>query len=301
MQFLLNSLAAIAAHTVQAVPSVTSGEEPALTRAGIVLFVLGLTCDVYLLYRFLLSSKSRHSEGGLLKVADPFWGIRELLVAAGAIVAAFSLSSLLYILLAALTTRDLVPLVVISSVLLELGFLAAAAQYFKNHGENLAETFGIRADSALDGIHWGIIFGFGSLPPVQLLIALSESIYHAFGIKASDQDIAELFASTNSRLFLLLLVVFAVLIAPVFEEFFFRGFAYPVLKRRFGPWRALVLVSAVFALSHAHLPSMVPLFVLALGLGLSYELTGSLLVPITMHALFNSIMVAQLIYERAHP
>jgi membrane protease YdiL (CAAX protease family) len=57
----------------------------------------------------------------------------------------------------------------------------------------------------------------------------------------------------------------------------------------------------VFAASHMHLPSVAPLFVFALGLGLSYELTGSLLVPITMHALFNAVMVIQLIFERTQP
>jgi membrane protease YdiL (CAAX protease family) len=76
---------------------------------------------------------------------------------------------------------------------------------------------------------------------------------------------------------------------------------YPALKQRFGVWRALSLVSLLFALSHAHLPSLLPLFILALGLGLAYEFTGSLLVPTGMHALFNALMVVKLIFDRAHP
>jgi membrane protease YdiL (CAAX protease family) len=60
----------------------------------------------------------------------------------------------------------------------------------------------------------------------------------------------------------------------------------------------MLIVSAIFALSHAHLPSLVPLFALAIGLALAYELTGSLLVPIGMHALFNAVMVAKLFIER---
>jgi membrane protease YdiL (CAAX protease family) len=107
-----------------------------------------------------------------------------------------------------------------------------------------------------------------------------------------------MFTMTDSRLLLGLLVIFAIIIAPIFEEFIFRGFAYPVLKQRFGTWPALALVSTVFALSHVHVPSIVPLFVLAIGLGLAYEWTGSLLAPITMHALFNAIMVARLMLLR---
>lgn len=97
-----------------------------------------------------------------------------------------------------------------------------------------------------------------------------------------------------------LIAVFAIMVAPVFEEFFFRGFAYPVLKQRWGTWRALMTVSAVFAAIHFHLPSFGPLFALGFGLGLAYELSGSLLAPITMHALFNAINVAMLLYVRAH-
>ena len=98
-----------------------------------------------------------------------------------------------------------------------------------------------------------------------------------------------------------LIAAFAITVAPVFEEFVFRGFAYPVLKQRWGTWRALLVVSAVFAAIHFHLPSLGPLFALALGLGLVYELSGSLLAPITMHVLFNAANVAMVLYVRAHP
>jgi len=97
-----------------------------------------------------------------------------------------------------------------------------------------------------------------------------------------------------------LVSLFAVIVAPVFEELFFRGFVYPVLKQRWGTWKALATVSAIFAVIHQHVPSMGPLFTLALGLGLAYELTGSLLAPIAVHALFNTMNVAVLLYVRAH-
>ena len=84
------------------------------------------------------------------------------------------------------------------------------------------------------------------------------------------------------------------------KSFFFRGFAYPGLKQRWGTWPALVIVSAAFAAIHLHLPSLGPLFALAMGLGLSYEFTGSLLAPITLHALFNATNVGMLLYVRVH-
>ena len=121
------------------------------------------------------------------------------------------------------------------------------------------------------------------------------------GIKDEPQPISDLLASSDSMAVVVLIAAFAVVVAPVFEEFFFRGFAYPTLKQRWGTWRGLLVVSALFTVIHFHVPSMGPLFTLAIGLGLAYELTGSLLAPITMHALFNATNVAMVLYIRAHP
>jgi membrane protease YdiL (CAAX protease family) len=81
----------------------------------------------------------------------------------------------------------------------------------------------------------------------------------------------------------------AIVIAPLAEEFFFRGFLYGVLKRYAGGLPALVFTAVAFALIHLHVPSLLPLFLLACVLTLAYELSGSLLVPMAMHSLFNAI------------
>ncbi|MHB1559097.1 MAG: CPBP family intramembrane glutamic endopeptidase, partial [Isosphaeraceae bacterium] len=53
---------------------------------------------------------------------------------------------------------------------------------------------------------------------------------------------------------------------------------------------AITLVSLVFGALHAsQWPAPIPIFVLALGLGLVSYRTGSLLSPICMHAIFNGI------------
>ena len=80
-----------------------------------------------------------------------------------------------------------------------------------------------------------------------------------------------------------------VIVAPVCEEFLFRGFFYGVGKRFLGAIPAGILGAFFFAAFHSNLSSLAPLFVLALCFTLAYERTGSLLVPIGMHALFNSL------------
>jgi membrane protease YdiL (CAAX protease family) len=43
---------------------------------------------------------------------------------------------------------------------------------------------------------------------------------------------------------------FAVVLAPLFEELFFRGFLFPLLARSLGAWLGIVLSAAPFALLH---------------------------------------------------
>jgi membrane protease YdiL (CAAX protease family) len=81
---------------------------------------------------------------------------------------------------------------------------------------------------------------------------------------------------------------FAVVLAPVAEEFIFRGMLYPFVKQLGSPRLAWVGVSFAFALIHDDAATFVPLFVLALALTWLYEKTDNLLAPITAHALFNA-------------
>jgi membrane protease YdiL (CAAX protease family) len=60
-----------------------------------------------------------------------------------------------------------------------------------------------------------------------------------------------------------------------------------VWKRFLGPLGAGLAACLLFAAFHTNLAAFGGLFVLAVCLNLAYERTGSLLVPIAMHALFN--------------
>jgi uncharacterized protein len=60
-----------------------------------------------------------------------------------------------------------------------------------------------------------------------------------------------------------------------------------------------VLCSVILAAVHAHLPSFAPLFVLGACFTLAYEWSGSLLVSMTMHAMFNSLTLVALAFPNA--
>jgi len=90
----------------------------------------------------------------------------------------------------------------------------------------------------------------------------------------------------------ILIVVLAVVIAPLVEEMLFRGLVQTTLRSYSGrPWLAIGFTAAMFASVHANGTHWPALFVLAMGLGYAYEKSGSLLRPIFMHALFNGITI----------
>ncbi len=88
----------------------------------------------------------------------------------------------------------------------------------------------------------------------------------------------------------------ATVLAPVAEEVLFRGLLQSGVLRLTGrAWPAIVVTSAAFAAVHigvAEWHALGALFVLGVCLGVAYERTGRLWIPITMHALFNAANIA---------
>jgi membrane protease YdiL (CAAX protease family) len=61
-------------------------------------------------------------------------------------------------------------------------------------------------------------------------------------------------------------------------------------------WAPVVASSLLFAAMHVQvMPTPIPLFFLALALGYLYQRTGSLVAPITLHALFNAFSTLELL------
>ena len=127
-----------------------------------------------------------------------------------------------------------------------------------------------------------------ALPLIFASSAVVSSLMHVNSQKDS-QPIMQLFEGVAEPTKKIPIILLAIVIAPLAEEFFFRGFLYGVLKHYGGPLPSLVFTGAAFALIHLHVPSLLPLFLLACVLTLAYELSGSLLVPMAMHALFNAV------------
>lgn len=88
----------------------------------------------------------------------------------------------------------------------------------------------------------------------------------------------------------------AALVAPVAEEFFFRGLLQTFLVTLFRSrsasrsfrWDAIAVASILFGAVHYGQPSAIPaLTILAVLMGYAYEKTGALAWPVAIHAAFN--------------
>ena len=110
------------------------------------------------------------------------------------------------------------------------------------------------------------------------------------------QASVEMFSESTTREQCILIILLAVSLAPLAEEFIFRFFIYGVARRYFGRIIGILLSALLFAAVHAHLPSFAPLFVLGSCFAIAYEWSGSILVPMTMHALFNAITLTALAF-----
>jgi membrane protease YdiL (CAAX protease family) len=173
--------------------------------------------------------------------------------------------------------------------------------FLRQHGVGWREAFGFHGPRLGRALLTAFGFIVVVLPVVLLLQGASVSALEKLGLPPESQAAVKLLTDAKSLWTVIYLGVFAVVIAPVAEEFIFRGMLFPLVKRLGFPKLAWFGVSFLFALIHLNAPTFVPLFVLALALTWLYERTDNLLAPITAHALFNAANLAALLWQIQHP
>ena len=185
---------------------------------------------------------------------------------------------------------------ILTNIVFMLGLCVALLMYLAiMRGLNPAELFGLRRLSA----GRAFIAAFVRILPLYVIVTIIAGLIATWAKyilpDIEPQETVKAFKSTESLAAKVMMGIHAVIVAPLVEETVFRGFIYGVLKRYTDGWFAALCSSLLFAIVHMHLGSLVPLFVLALGLCAAYERTGSLLVPMWMHALFNGVSTTLLL------
>lgn len=93
-----------------------------------------------------------------------------------------------------------------------------------------------------------------------------------------------------------LLAIAVVLVAPFFEELFFRGFIFYGLSRsRLGVFGAVVITALVWTVIHEQYDWYVRsnIFVLGILFGMARHISGSILPPLAMHMLMNALALVE--------
>ncbi|GAA5484821.1 CPBP family intramembrane glutamic endopeptidase [Haloferula sargassicola] len=148
------------------------------------------------------------------------------------------------------------------------------------------------------GIEWvkwlvAVPVAIGATWMLLTALYLSGFIQWVQSVEGSDgqQEVVRAFQEINDPLTLAALILMAVVVAPVTEELIFRGYLYPVAKSRIGRNAAVIVSAVVFAAVHHNAVALPALTLLALMLAVSFEFSGSIWMPMSIHAAFNGLTV----------
>lgn len=114
------------------------------------------------------------------------------------------------------------------------------------------------------------------------------------------QQIALILEHHRGVLALLLDLISAAVLAPLWEETFFRGVLFTAFVQRMPFWWAASLSGFLFAAAHLDKWNLLPLWVLGIGLAYVYYRTGNIWASIATHATINGIDLLLTALAAAH-
>ena len=132
------------------------------------------------------------------------------------------------------------------------------------------------------------VYGVGLGLAMFSIATLIEMGQSSLGFAPSEGD-AVLGPSEGNLTSYLLWLISGCIIAPISEEFFFRGYAFYAYNKRYGLWVGVFVSSIGFAAIHTNIFALAPIFVAGVGFALAFWKTGSLIPPMVAHAVNNFI------------
>lgn len=133
----------------------------------------------------------------------------------------------------------------------------------------------------------GAMIGLGcGLMVLSFMFNFAYSTFLALLNLRIQADLTPVFAELSSPWWLL---AGGVVVAPVVEEIFFRGFVFAGLCRRYEWQKAAVISAALFALIHLQLTAVIPIFILGYIFAYLYYQSNSIWPAILMHVATNAL------------
>jgi membrane protease YdiL (CAAX protease family) len=178
------------------------------------------------------------------------------------------------------------PAVSISATIVQdLCFIGAALLFANLSGRPRPEQFGLRPTPFWPAVGW-IAVAFAAFYVFTLVwVAI-------LGVSPDDTKLPDELGVKDSTYALLAVAFLVAVVAPMAEEFFFRGFFFGAMRNWRGPWPAAVITGLVFGGIHvgsAEAAFLLPLAFFGFSLCLLRERTGSLYPGIALHCMNNSL------------
>jgi membrane protease YdiL (CAAX protease family) len=172
-----------------------------------------------------------------------------------------------------------------ATVVQDLCLVAAAILFAGMAGRPLPAQFGLRPTSPWKALGW-MVAAFVAFYVITLIwVAI-------VGGDPDDEKLPDELGADRSTLALLAVAFLVSVVAPIAEEFFFRGFFYGALRNWRGVLPAAIITGLVFGAIHAGSADwefLLPLGVFGFLLCLLRERTGSLYPCIVLHCANNSL------------
>jgi membrane protease YdiL (CAAX protease family) len=146
--------------------------------------------------------------------------------------------------------------------------------------------------SGVRGLPGLAVWTLGGLSVGLVAVASASALSMMFGGgQTESQPALELFAGLRDPASQLMVGLSVIVMAPAFEEILFRGFLYRNLRDLIQPVPAMLVTGLLFGLVHLDAALILPLSALGAVLCLAYEKSGSLLVPMAIHSLWNTAQI----------
>ena len=117
------------------------------------------------------------------------------------------------------------------------------------------------------------------------IILIHNLVITGLGIDIQGDKIVDIFSAIESPGWLILALV---VVAPLVEEIFFRGFLFQGFRKQYGWKVAMLLSSAVFAAAHLDPVAFIPTFVLGIVFSYVYHRSNSVWPGVIFHFLVNA-------------
>ncbi len=193
-----------------------------------------------------------------------------------------------------------VGLIYLQSALYAIVVMIGIAGAVVECGTTVRTQFGFDRVPLIKALAWSLLI-FGAVMLVETpLMEASAWALDELHISHPEQQSVETFRQYSQASAIIKFLLEAVLVFPVVEELFFRGFLLTFLRRYTSTGLAILLSAGVFAFAHLNLGAVLPLWFLGIVLGVAYQHTGSLLVPIGVHACFNLATGLSLLLDKGN-